>query len=148
MKRLILLALTTLSIAAGTMLSPATSLAADSTCSMHILKATSWSVQSDQFNDSWDFQCGGSNNESWDVGIYLQWRDSNATWHTFDCDNGNPCYAVRGPFAGGSERAGTNSWNVAGQLNCLTVRVHAVVVFLGSSPNVAYNSLTYQIGGC
>jgi hypothetical protein len=94
MKRLILLALTTLSIAAGTMLSPATSLAADSTCSMHILKATSWSVQSDQFNDSWDFQCGGSNNESWDVGIYLQWRDSNATWHTFDCDNGNPCYAA------------------------------------------------------
>ena len=147
MRRLLLLAAV---ILASLTVSPPAHAAASS-CSTHHLAVTAWSVQLDFANTSWDFKCGGSNRESWIIFLYFQWQDSNRHWHTFACDNGLPCEVTRPlnhTFAGGSEHGGGSLWNIAGQIDCRTVRHHALVNFLGGSPQLRFNSPTYHIGGC
>jgi hypothetical protein len=149
MKRLLILAATSLALFAA---APSSALAANSTCTTHNLDFVSWSIQTDTVNTAWHFQCGGANNEGYNVLLLLQWKDSSGAWHTFDCANGGACAVNRpltGFYAGGSDHSGTNTWNLAGQLDCATIRFRGVVVFAGSSPTIAYNSLTVpDIGGC
>jgi len=126
--------------------------AADTGCGTHQLAVNSWSVQTDVVNTSWHFKCGGANNWNYRISpLALQYRDSSGAWHTFNCDNGSACSTSRptsGSYSGGSDHSGTNTWNVAGNINCKDIRFHAQVSFttLGSLLTKNYNSLTYHIG--
>jgi hypothetical protein len=149
MKRLLVLVMCLTGFGAFGVAIPSAALAADSTCTTHRLTLSSWSTQFDFANSTWDFQCGGANNEDWSVTLQFQWKDGSGVWHTFDCDNGFPCQVgrpVTGTYNGGEEHSGTNTWNIAGQLNCLNVRMHGVVQFYGGSQPLNYNSITYNIG--
>jgi opacity protein-like surface antigen len=152
MKRTLTLAALLVALTTALVAAPAAQ-AANSTCTTHNLDFVSWSVQTDTVNTAWDFKCGGSNNERWKLTLYLQWKDGSGNWHTFDCANGLPCATFRpsatGYYDGGFEHSGTNTWNLAGQLDCATIRFHALVDFAGGSPSITYNSLTVpDIGGC
>lgn len=137
-------------IAAVFAFSATPALAANSTCTTHNLAVTGWSIQTDQATTSWDFKCGGANNEPYTIELDFQWEDAQSNWHTFDCDNGLPCLTNRpGAFTyynGGTEHSGTNTWNVAGQLNCADIRFHALVQFEFGSPSQKWNSITYHVG--
>jgi hypothetical protein len=151
MKRLLLLAATSLALFAA---APSSALAANSTCTTHTLAAISWSTQTDTFNHSGDFQCGGANNEDYYVVIALQYKTSSGGWNNYSCPNGYlaACVAFKpatGWYQGGSEQQWTGQWNPdSPQLDCHTVRIHGTVHFRNGSPNINYNSLTYGIGGC
>lgn len=150
MKRLlVLLAVVVASFGAGT--SPAQ---AATTCTVSNLALTSWSVQTDVVNTSWSFTCGsstGGSSEDYILDERLQWRDGSGFWHTFDCDNGSLCSAQKpsypNSFAHGSHHSGTNTWNVAGNIDCHYVRFHTTVVF-GNQDTENHNSIVYHIGSC
>ena len=152
MRRILLLTLTTLSIAAGAMLGPSSALATDPTCTIHDLRITEWGIQDDHVNTSWDFKCGGATNSRWYVALSLQHQDSAGYWHTYDCENGNPCSVLRpggvsGDYGGGEEHSGTNQWNPTTNIDCDTIRFHGQVTFTGQGFQ-NWNSLTIHIGGC
>ena len=142
-------------ICAGLLIGPVTSQAADPSCSIHDLQVTGWTIQGDYATTSWDFKCGGALNWDYYLQLAFQWRDSGGAWHTFDCDNGNLCRVTRptsGLYNGGDRHNGTNQWNIAGALDCHTIRFHATAFFPGSGGSGTdfdnFNSATYQIGGC
>lgn len=156
-RRLILTTLTTISIAAGAMLAPASSSAAvDPTCATHYLAVASWSVSSDSATTLWDLKCGGATNSPWNVRLSFQFRDNSGFWHTYDC-GANLCYVdrptTRNNYDGGEEASGQLTWNVAGQIDCDYVRFHALVIFPATysgqgSSSRNFNSNTYHIGSC
>ena len=129
MKRVILITLTTLSIAAGAMLAP-TAAFATPTCTIHDLQITAWGIADDHVDTSWDLKCGGATNSPWDVGLYLQYQQADGSWHTYGCSNGNLCETQRpidgSEYGGGSRHSGTNTWNPATNIDCDTIRFHAV----------------------
>ncbi len=143
-----------LTAACAYLAAPASALAANSTCTTHDLALTDWSVQLNHINTSWDFKCGGANNEDYHLILYLQKKLSDGTWATSTCTALTHPYCVAdrpdpgSSYNGGTEHSGTNSWNPLPDIACHQWRLHADVLFAGSSPDIAYNSLAYSIGGC
>lgn len=126
-------------------------LAADPSCSIHQENVVSWDVQRDVVNTSWDFKCGGAFNDDWYLRVYLQYRDASGFWHTYPCDAMPDCSRLKpssgGTFGAGEEHMGTDTWNVATNINCDYLRFHVVQVFANIGTN-NYNTITYHIGGC
>lgn len=148
MRRLALLAATTLSVAVGMMTAP--SAMAASTCAIHQAPIVQWSIQADQIGSLYDFQCGGANNDDYHLGIYLQYQSQAGSWFTAPCENGLACSTQRpttGYYNGGNRRSGTNMWNAALQIDCRAWRMHVLVAFR-SGGVVTFNGPVSNIGGC
>ena len=141
----------TLGVFFGMLVGSGHALAANSTCGKHAAPITHWSIQADYVGGTWDFQCGGANNESYQVELSLQWN-SPSGWVVPICDNGGLCISLKpssGWFAGGFETQGDWLFNVNSvQVDCKMWRMHSRVIFHGTSPDIIYNSATVQTGGC
>ena len=153
MRKLILLAMVMAGMGAY---GAAPAMAADSTCATHVLKLTGWSIQLDTISHSGSFQCGGANNESYNVELFLQFKNGSGNWVTADCPNSylGLCISFKpsngGWYGGGdpSQWSGTFNVNELGGIDCRDWRMHAGVTFHGGSPPVYYNSSVSSIGGC
>jgi hypothetical protein len=131
---------------------PATSQAANSTCTTHSLAITGWGVADDHIDHSGHFQCGGANIEDYFVELDLQFLNGSGVWQVPACPNGYTglCISFKpatGWYPAGADRSWTGTFNLSGQIDCKSWRMHARVNFRNGSPDLTYNSLTYTIGG-
>jgi hypothetical protein len=94
-------------------------LAADSTCATHsnnnnpLHAYFAGGGSSEWFTQGYDFQCGGANNEAWDLQGTYQWESDTGAWHTAVCVSAvggvANCVSNRpqsGTYGGGEEHSG------------------------------------------
>lgn len=133
MKRLLLVALTTVSVFAGTAATPAQAAA---TCTTHSLGISAWSEQQGWIDYNASFQCGGGVNTRFRVKITLQ-EQVGANFIEPGCQAG-PCITYRPSattwYAAGASPSWSGQFNPAASIAGQTFRIRADVIFANGDP--------------